>query len=940
MGMSSSQARLLSLTARQHDVELKAQKLQAEKLQMANDSDRVYNTYLTALNSTKIQARISDNWEGDTFQDATLSMLVDGMISADSPFYDNTKTYAATPMFLRDTATGKLIVTKAYADANGITENNTFTGSLTDWLIDKGAPTKPVQYISGYNTVTNKNSVTNFTAVGNSFREFSYNYSYTPVANSTDPTFDEEELAAYAEFDNTHNTSVSGVAVSSVSSFTSGQTYTISSAADLQKLLELSATESTTGVNFVMTKDIDMKGVTDWSGIKNFEGTFDGNGYKISNLTGTQGLFDTTSGAEIKNIGLENIDIDGNSDAIGGLIGKAVDTNISNAYTMGNINNTSTSTFSHDATEHEGDVGTGGLVGFYFANKGKTTTIENVYSATNVTTSGYNAGGVLGCYFIQHGTSYPNINNVYSIGNVTGTTNVGGIAGYWKVDPDNHSNTDASNIYSGGDITGTENVGGFVGVLSCWDDNEDTFSFTNITTTSKVSGTTNEGVLIGENNAVTSSTDANFINCGYGAGINPGMDMVGKVSSGTATIPDTGGGGVESFVVAGKIPSASGLASNLIAAMIKAGEYDPYTDTDGSQKAQIEAEVNSFLSMFNDNDTDNKKLYYLNDKLVSYLNGTDDAAFAEALVKDIQNGTTGNTAAYQTGADMSGKIKRQTDDQSWEATFNDSDGYLKVANKETIKANLMAAVKMAGSSITESDIEAFLSKYDTTNDQDLAYLARVNDIIEEYSQTQNSSSSFQKLLSNVISGTKLQEMNPKIDNLDNYIVVYNTTAQSPRVTYGTTQEPQYATRQEIDYDDAKTQQLIKDYYAQQNGYIIIGDDANETGLCDSTVWLTNMINTGRAIFVTMDLDMVTKEASLRDVSVANETSLQEVSNTDEVKKAEATYEKDMKKINKKETKIDTELQELEAERTSIKTEQDSLKTIIKDNVDLTFKLFS
>lgn len=939
MGMSSSQARLLSLTARQHDVELKAQKLQAEKLQMANDSDRVYNTYLTALNSTKIQARISDNWEGDTFQDATLSMLVDGMISADSPFYDNTKTYAATPMFLRDTATGKLIVTKAYADANGITENNTYTGSLTDWLIDKGAPTKPVQYISGYNTITNTNSVTNFTAVGNSFREFSYNYSYTPVANSTDPTFDEEELAPYAEFDNTHNTSVSGVAVSSVSSFTSGQTYTISSAADLQKLLELSETQSTTGVNFVMTKDIDMADVTDWSGIKNFEGTFDGNGYKISNLTGTQGLFNITSGAEVKNLELENLNINSTSSKVGGLVGNAINTNLTNIKLSGSVISTGSQV--------------GGLAGYFSDSGGASTVLSDIASYVNV--QGKNqVGGIVGEYHVAPKGSYPTFKNVYSVGNVTGSEQVGGIAGYWYSDPDVGPTryptgdyetyaTDVNNVYSGGTITGDTSVGGFIGYLTCWADFQDEFTFTDIDTTAKINSTgTSAGVFIGTNAAHSDTnieTDATFINSGYGAGINQGMSMVGETTYGSAVIPETGGG-VESFEVAGKIPSTSGLASNLIAAMIKAGEYDPYTDTDGSQKAQIEAEVNTFLSKFNDNDTDNKKLYYLNDKLVSYLNGTDDAAFAEALVKDIQNGTTGNTAAYQTGADMSGKIKRQTDDQSWEATFNGSDGYLKVANKETIKANLMAAVKMAGSSITESDIEAFLSKYDTTDKQDLAYLARVNDIIEEYSQTQNSSSSFQKLLSNVVSGTKLQEMNPKIDDLDNYTVVYNTTAQSPRVTYGTTQEPQYATRQEIDYDDAKTQQLIKDYYAQQNGYIIIGDDANETGLCDSTVWLTNMINTGRAIFVTMDLDMVTKEASLRDVSVANETSLQEVSNTDEVKKAEATYEKDMKKINKKETKIDTELQELEAERTSIKTEQDSLKTIIKDNVDLTFKLFS
>ena len=34
MGLAASQARLLSLTARMHDIEYKAQKLEAQKLQM------------------------------------------------------------------------------------------------------------------------------------------------------------------------------------------------------------------------------------------------------------------------------------------------------------------------------------------------------------------------------------------------------------------------------------------------------------------------------------------------------------------------------------------------------------------------------------------------------------------------------------------------------------------------------------------------------------------------------------------------------------------------------------------------------------------------------------------------------------------------------------------------------------------------------------------
>ena len=48
----------------------------------------------------------------------------------------------------------------------------------------------------------------------------------------------------------------------------------------------------------------------------------------------------------------------------------------------------------------------------------------------------------------------------------------------------------------------------------------------------------------------------------------------------------------------------------------------------------------------------------------------------------------------------------------------------------------------------------------------------------------------------------------------------------------------------------------------------------------------------------------------------------------------------MKEINKKDTKYDTQLSACETERNAIKEEVDSLKNVIKDNVDRTFKLFS
>ena len=77
-----------------------------------------------------------------------------------------------------------------------------------------------------------------------------------------------------------------------------------------------------------------------------------------------------------------------------------------------------------------------------------------------------------------------------------------------------------------------------------------------------------------------------------------------------------------------------------------------------------------------------------------------------------------------------------------------------------------------------------------------------------------------------------------------------------------------------------------------------------------------------------------------EISVATDTSLQEVSDDREFKKAEAKYESSMAKIDAKDKKFDTDIATLDTERSAIKTEIDTLKTVAKDNIDRTFKLFS
>lgn len=60
MGMAASQARLLCITARIHDVELQAQSIQNAKLQLAMQSDQVYNEYLQALDVTTLTVKAYD----------------------------------------------------------------------------------------------------------------------------------------------------------------------------------------------------------------------------------------------------------------------------------------------------------------------------------------------------------------------------------------------------------------------------------------------------------------------------------------------------------------------------------------------------------------------------------------------------------------------------------------------------------------------------------------------------------------------------------------------------------------------------------------------------------------------------------------------------------------------------------------------------------------
>ena len=250
--------------------------------------------------------------------------------------------------------------------------------------------------------------------------------------------------------------------VANVSSFTSGETYYITNSADLVALqVFVNSGTDTTSITFELTSDIDMNGVN-FRGIESFNGTFNGNGYTISNLTidsteGYVGLFGRlSSGARIENVGLENCNITGKNH-VGGLVGYNLGGTVSNCYATGSVTadgstvgglvgyiNGGTISNCYATGSVTGREDVGGLVGVSYGS------ISNCYATGSVTADGSNVGGLVG-------SNGDTISNCYATGSVTGDCNVGGLVG--------ESNDTVNNCYAIGSVTGEEDVGGLVGLI-------------------------------------------------------------------------------------------------------------------------------------------------------------------------------------------------------------------------------------------------------------------------------------------------------------------------------------------------------------------------------------------------------------------------------------------------------------------------------------------
>ena len=175
--------------------------------------------------------------------------------------------------------------------------------------------------------------------------------------------------------------------------------YKINSASDLNKLRILvnasTAPYSDFGVFYQQTTHIDLSAYSPWShiGLNSsypFKGLYNGNGYKISNITVQPssldtGLFGFTGNATLQNIVIESGSITSNR-WVGGIVGYAANSNIAGCVNKATI--TSTGGFA------------GGIVGYFYRSVGSIYLTDcanfGAINANGTTTNQKYGGGIAG----------------------------------------------------------------------------------------------------------------------------------------------------------------------------------------------------------------------------------------------------------------------------------------------------------------------------------------------------------------------------------------------------------------------------------------------------------------------------------------------------------------------------------------------------------------
>lgn len=209
MGMAASQARLLSLTARIHDVEYESQTIQNAKLALATQSDSVYQEYQEALDATSLTFSTINPQSGVT---STIVANFNNLFSVNRARSATGKEYA-----LRDRH-GRVVVEESlYNGYKNYTDNgmpdSAYAFALymmgeTDWEQYSGnSSSAQVIYQTEFNVYQNKNDdptlveLRNHVLEANGTPASDYNdpNSYQAVYDTSQINNDPEKMQEYNE---------------------------------------------------------------------------------------------------------------------------------------------------------------------------------------------------------------------------------------------------------------------------------------------------------------------------------------------------------------------------------------------------------------------------------------------------------------------------------------------------------------------------------------------------------------------------------------------------------------------------------------------------------------------------------------------------------------------------------------------------------------------
>ncbi len=429
---------------------------------------------------------------------------------------------------------------------------------------------------------------------------------------------------------------------------------------------ELQAMENDLAEDYVLGNNIDASATTGWNAGAGFDpvgtsgtpftGTFDGAGYTISDLFINRpiwedtGLFGRTSGAEISDVILEDVDITG--DYAGALATKTTNTTIIDVTVSGSV------TADNDYA--------GGLIAWSHIG----TVITDCDSSCSVTNTGADnyanfTGGLVGC---AQGTD---MTRCFATGAVTayGTPYVGGLVGI--VDVYSSDPCALIKVFATGDVAAYDDnshTGGYVGGLIGW-----------LGENGNVGCTITDAYALGD---VSVETPANAYTGGLVGHIDDDSDIITNAYS-TGDVPDSGTvGGLIGYRRASSTLTAcfwdtttSGTANG-----VGSGAE---TGATGKTTAQMHTEAT-----FTDADWDFTTIWNINDALNSgypYFRwtgideGDETRTITLSPVRDSKGRIPKGARARAIRSDTGAVVETETLDSSGQATFTELPNDVNVA---------------------------------------------------------------------------------------------------------------------------------------------------------------------------------------------------------------------------------------------------------------------